>query len=100
MDTETTGPGANRTGKEVSRPTGECRSQGPPACHSKDNPGGVSRFASQTKPRELTNRRFQPRMTAIHHDQRTPTYSLPVLVRVGRVPAEIMGARYVTTGTA
>ena len=63
----------------VSRPTGECRSQGPPASHSKDNPQGVSRFASQAEPRELTNRRIQPQATAIHHDQRTPTSSLPVL---------------------
>ena len=61
----------------VSRPTGECRPQGPLASHSKDNPRGVSRFASQAKPRELTNRSFQPRVTAIDHDQRTPTSSLP-----------------------
>jgi hypothetical protein len=46
--------------------------QGPPAGHSKDNPEGVNRFASQTEPRELTNRRFQSWVTAIHHDQRTP----------------------------
>ena len=66
---------------QVSHPTGECRSQGPPAGHSKDNPiiGGVSRFASQAEPRELTNHSFRPRVTAIHNDQRTNTSSLPDL---------------------
>ena len=59
--------------------TGECRSQGPPASHSKDNPNrrGVSRFASQTQPQELTNRRFKPWVTALGHDQRTNPSSLP-----------------------
>jgi len=40
-------------------------------------PCGVSRFASQTEPRELTNRKPRQRVTAIVHDQRTPTSSLP-----------------------
>ena len=61
----------------VSRPTGECRPRGQPASHSKDNPCGVSRFVSQAEPREPTNRRTRKRVTAIAHDQRTLTPSLP-----------------------
>jgi hypothetical protein len=34
---------------------------------------------SQAEPRELTNRRTRQRVTAIAHDQRTPTSSLPVM---------------------
>ena len=37
---------------------------------------------SQTQPRELTNRRLKPLVTAIHHDQRTNTSSLPVRGRL------------------
>jgi len=40
---------------------------------------GVSRFTSQTEPQELTNRRFGPWVTAIHHDQRTNQSSLNLL---------------------
>ena len=46
-------------------------------------PYGVSRFVSQAKPRELTNRKPQQRVTAIIHDQRTPTSSLPVMYAFG-----------------
>ena len=53
------------------------------AGHSFHNPWrGVSRFASQTEPRELTNRTLRLRVTALPHDQRTPTSSLPVHERV------------------
>lgn len=45
---------------------------------------GVSGFASQAEPQELTSRRFQPKVTAIHHDQRTPTSFLPVPEQVLR----------------
>jgi hypothetical protein len=86
--------GVNRTGTPISHPTGECRSRGQPAGHSKDNPEGVSRFASQTEPRELTNRRFQPWVTAIHHDQRTHTSSLPVPGWVTRPSSGLGAARY------
>jgi hypothetical protein len=38
---------------------------------------------SQTQPRELTNRRLKPLVTAIHNDQRTNQSSLPDPGRVG-----------------
>jgi DNA-binding CsgD family transcriptional regulator len=47
-------------------------------------PCGVSRFASQAKPRELSNRRTRQRVTAIVHDQRTNPSFLPVMERFGR----------------
>ena len=65
----------------VSHPTGEGRSQRPPASHSKDNPHSrVSAGSSnQTEPHELTSRTFKPRVADIHHDQRTSPSSLPVM---------------------
>lgn len=59
----------------VSRPTGECRSQDRPACHSKDKPQGVSRFAGQTEPQEPTKHRFQRRLSdhrVLRHDHLQP----------------------------
>ena len=43
---------------------------------------GVSRFVSQPDPEDSTNRRTRPRVTAIAHDQRTRTLSLPDSARV------------------
>ncbi len=75
---ETTGPGFSRTGigsptRPVSAVPGARR-----RVIRKTTTEGVSRFVSQTQPRELTNRRLKPLVTAIHHDQRTNQSSLPV----------------------
>jgi hypothetical protein len=79
---EIPGPGANRTGIRVSHPTGECRSRGQPAGHSKDNPKGVSRFASQVQPQEQTNRTYRPKVNSPTQRSAHPNpSSLPVLGR-------------------
>ncbi len=90
---ETTGPGFSRTGigsptRPVSAVPGARR-----RVIRKTTTEGVSRFVSQTQPRELTNRRLKPLVTAIHHDQRTNQSSLPV-----RCDSECSISLWVSTG--
>jgi hypothetical protein len=80
---QTTGPGFSRTGNgSPTRPVSavpRARRRVIP----KTTTEGVSRFVSQTQPREQTNRRLKPLVTTIHHDQRTNTSSLPDLCGSG-----------------
>jgi hypothetical protein len=85
VDHRPPGPGFSRTGNgSPTRPV----SAVPRARRRvirKTTTEGVSRFVSQTQPRELTNRRLKPLVTAIHLDQRTNTSSLPVMGGLGAV---------------